>query len=657
MLQFAQPWILIGLGTLALPFIIHRISRLRAQPLRFPSIRFIDPAPLPRHGRRRIRDWLLLALRTLMLLLLIAAFAGARWLPPAGEDDAAGSAATAGTAWLLIDQSASMQGWDHPQALRTALAQWFRDNPGWNAGATVFAGSALRSIPVADNPRAFIEDLDTQTPLLQEARPQNALVALRREATRNNANRVVIFSDFQSANWNGVNFGALEGLTVGRVRVGAFPGTNRFIASALAYPAGPDQLRILVDVGQSGGPAGTFPLTLTLDGTTHTREVDLEDGDRAQLVFELPLPDDPRATVEIPADAFDADNRREFWAGEAPPARIVILNAPEDQSADEGFFVARALEAAGAGQWLAFEPVTIGSRFLTAEFLQSAAALFIPARAAAAADTPWDLIAAYVADGGYAVMSLDFEGARALRNMQVAGVAEIQYSDIRGRQRELGQRFSISHIQPGSSLARVFSGDARRDLLLVDLRRHIVVEGIPEETVLLASDRAEPLLFTRAHGSGRFVLSTFPWDTSWSDFPLRNCFVPVVREVFADHAAALPAIVRVAPGDPLPDGFIEPQRFSATAPGLYRFEERPIEVVVPLSESLAEARTDFPANVTGAEPTAAQAGAVDPTRARAGIDLRPWLLLGVLALLLSETLVAAWMQRHSTSHAQPEAAA
>ncbi|NBD37509.1 MAG: hypothetical protein GVY10_02940, partial [Verrucomicrobia bacterium] len=56
MLTFAQPAFLLALAGLALPVLIHRISRAQARPWWFPSIKLIRTAPLPRQGSRRISD-------------------------------------------------------------------------------------------------------------------------------------------------------------------------------------------------------------------------------------------------------------------------------------------------------------------------------------------------------------------------------------------------------------------------------------------------------------------------------------------------------------------------------------------------------------------------------------------------------------------------
>jgi len=70
-----NPWAWLGLGTLALPILIHLLGRGRARVLRFPSLRFVDatrPKPLE---RKRIHDPWLLAVRLAILAVAVMALA------------------------------------------------------------------------------------------------------------------------------------------------------------------------------------------------------------------------------------------------------------------------------------------------------------------------------------------------------------------------------------------------------------------------------------------------------------------------------------------------------------------------------------------------------------------------------------------------------
>src|ERR1041385_8023479 len=72
---FVAPLVLLGLGALALPVLIHLIQRERKRVVEFPSLMFLRKIPYQSVRRRRIRDWSLLLMRLAALTLIVLAFA------------------------------------------------------------------------------------------------------------------------------------------------------------------------------------------------------------------------------------------------------------------------------------------------------------------------------------------------------------------------------------------------------------------------------------------------------------------------------------------------------------------------------------------------------------------------------------------------------
>ena len=62
-MSFLTPLFLLGLAALAVPVLIHLTQRERKSVVEFPSLMFLRKIPYESVQRRRIRDWLLLALR------------------------------------------------------------------------------------------------------------------------------------------------------------------------------------------------------------------------------------------------------------------------------------------------------------------------------------------------------------------------------------------------------------------------------------------------------------------------------------------------------------------------------------------------------------------------------------------------------------------
>src|SRR5437773_4663365 len=104
-MSFLAPAFFLALGAIAVPILIHLIQRERKRVVRFPSLMFLQRIPYQSVRRRRIRHWLLLAMRAAAIVLLVLAFA--RPFFPTGAMAAAASGG-AREIVILLDTSASM---------------------------------------------------------------------------------------------------------------------------------------------------------------------------------------------------------------------------------------------------------------------------------------------------------------------------------------------------------------------------------------------------------------------------------------------------------------------------------------------------------------------------------------------------------------------
>src|SRR6185503_17221815 len=104
-MSFLTPAFLIGVGALAIPILVHLIQRERKRVIEFPSLMFLRRIPYQSVRRRRIRHWVLLAMRAAALALIVLAFAR-----PFFRQSALAAAASGGAreVVILLDQSASM---------------------------------------------------------------------------------------------------------------------------------------------------------------------------------------------------------------------------------------------------------------------------------------------------------------------------------------------------------------------------------------------------------------------------------------------------------------------------------------------------------------------------------------------------------------------
>ena len=163
MLTWQTPALLFALALVAAPVLIHILVQRRAEPLPFPTLRFLLPTRLASIRRHLIDDGALLAVRAAILAAAVAAFAGPLVITPArrqawdrrlvrafvidasSSDAARAALAAAPPAFLSREFAASSL----PDGLRRAAA-WLESSPPARRELVVTSPFPIGSITAAD---------------------------------------------------------------------------------------------------------------------------------------------------------------------------------------------------------------------------------------------------------------------------------------------------------------------------------------------------------------------------------------------------------------------------------------------------------------------------------------------------------------------------
>ena len=146
-MSFLHPWAIgIGLLAAALPLAVHWLTRPKPVPMPLSTVRFVREALRQRRARHRLRDFVVLGLRMLAVLLLAWAVSrpllGRQPLVTPGES---GDAVRV----VVLDVSQSLSAEHHGIQLferaRPAAAAYLADAPGLQANL-VLAGAAARPV-------------------------------------------------------------------------------------------------------------------------------------------------------------------------------------------------------------------------------------------------------------------------------------------------------------------------------------------------------------------------------------------------------------------------------------------------------------------------------------------------------------------------------
>jgi hypothetical protein len=152
---FLHPLLLWALPLAALPLVLHLVARRQPPTVLFPAVRYLQQATREHQRRLKLEHWLLLAVRTLLVLAVILAAAG----PTVAREGLPGHAPTAVV--VVLDNSASsaaVAGGTSRLALlrgaaRDVLAKATPDDALWllTADAAARRGEASRLISLVDS--------------------------------------------------------------------------------------------------------------------------------------------------------------------------------------------------------------------------------------------------------------------------------------------------------------------------------------------------------------------------------------------------------------------------------------------------------------------------------------------------------------------------
>lgn len=378
-MNFLNPLVLFGLGAAAIPILIHLFTRRRPREVKFSSLEFLAEVHQSEIRRLKLKQWLLLLLRTLAIAALALAMAR-----PAVQGGAGGQSSS--TLVALVDVSGSMQAAGADGRPLAAAARRAVDD----LLATLGPGDELLLVPYDRAPRPVSEK-----PLGDVGRLRAAAAALTagahvtdhraalelaaRALTEARAlNRELFWiSDFQRAGLTAAVSGADDGAT-GAFTAPAGPWeqsrvylvpleprsrANAALTGASLLPA-ENGVALSVTARSYGVTAADFAVeareisgaTPGASGTAAGARLGsgfLSLGASGAAATLVPLSREPEAGGEalLSDDALTLDNRRVFAAGRAGALRVILREDGEPSS------LRLALEAGGDASGLAVQAV------------------------------------------------------------------------------------------------------------------------------------------------------------------------------------------------------------------------------------------------------------------------------------------------------------
>lgn len=150
-MTFLNPAILIGLAAATIPIIIHLLNLRKLKKIEFSTLIFLKELQKNKIRRVKLKQWLLLALRVLIILLIVTAFAR-----PTLEGVSMGGTTSAAktTALFILDDSFSMSVVDQDGSYINQAEQTIKEllsnfEEGDEAGLILVSGDSDGEVPIS----------------------------------------------------------------------------------------------------------------------------------------------------------------------------------------------------------------------------------------------------------------------------------------------------------------------------------------------------------------------------------------------------------------------------------------------------------------------------------------------------------------------------
>jgi hypothetical protein len=590
-LGFANPALLYGLAAASVPILIHLLNRRKYREVPWAAMRFLLAAIRKNRRRIRIEQWLLLAVRTLIVLLVVAAMA-----KPFLESMGVVIVGRRVHRVLVIDASLSMgynaagtSRFDRAKALAGELVKGSR------------SGDAISVILMGRPPRVVI---GAPSPNLKEVQKEIADLPITHEGTDLTATfeaidrvldastigqkEVLFLTDLQATSWR-PPAGAAEGLKRALARVmkrephsilidlGDARGENRAVTDlrldAPVVTVGSNVLLRGVVHNYGATKASGVRARLTIDGRLGPAAPpeDLASGEDLPVVFapQFSGPGDHVLELVIDDDSLTLDNRRWLVVPVRESLNVLLVDGhfkPEPYQAETDY-LAQALapseESPGQPNPIKVEVVSesqLGRRELSPYDAVALCnvATFTPDEVAA--------LEGYLKQGGGVIVfggdrvdadnynrKLYQDGQGLLPASVGPGVGDAAKKEGDFRFNPLGYRHPLISEYQGAG-----SGVTTGLTAALTYRYHkLTVPPGSKAQVAMAFDNGDPAVIEAPRHRGTVIVVATSADTGWTTWPIHKSYPPVMQQLVLRASAGRLSERNIRVGQPFDQSYPE----------------------------------------------------------------------------------------------------
>lgn len=543
---FTNAFMLAGLAALSIPVLIHLLLKRKKKRLRFSTILFFLKQDEQASQRRKLRNWLLLALRLLVFTLLVLAFARP-YLP---KNAAGGGAEKKRQAIFLLDRSASMQatGTDGQRWAQTkervqkAISELKPDDRAALIGCATHAEVVSGFAPAATVAKlaAGLTPTFGVSDLAEGLRQATNLVA---HSDPTAAFTIYVVSDFQrGACLNLASCPIPQEVELKMIKVGDLLTPNLAIVQfQIDSQEGAKPRAIVSSFSDEENSSAT--IDFNIDGKlVASHSMSLGPGASTNLEFAVPAlsPGWHELKAQLQGkDALALDDVRYAALSIPEPVRVFIVESRRNKKLfeEESFFVVTALDPGKNST------NTIPTSFNLQKFApEELARQLSPIQG----QLPCDLVILpglkqftsgagkalndFVQAGGGLLLFLGDEVSANRYNTEIRELMPAQLGVVETSP-DVESNWRIGDYDTNTMVFAAFRLPNSGDLRIPTFTKRFSMTAADNSSLPALFDDGDPLLAIRAAGRGRVALANTSADTSWNDWPKHKTFVPWLHGV------------------------------------------------------------------------------------------------------------------------------
>ncbi len=551
-IAFLNPAVLPALTAALLPILIHLLTRRKLKKVAVSSVVFLQQLQKKRMRRVKVRQWLLLVLRTLIIIFLVLAFSRPvlrTTLPFIGSS-------TPTTAAILLDNSYSM-GFETPRGRLFDLSK----QRVLELIGLLKPGDEVVLLPFADRPPvakqwkigdgestfSLIRDFILNLQLSYRATDMSSALEKASKLLSGSENphkEIFLLTDMEENGWRGLQkekvFAELKGISLYLLPVEAAQEENvsvEWVTVPQQILSVKGQIEFEVQVtNYRKSDVRDLLLCFYLDGERLSQvTLNIRAGQTKRALFQV-VPEKTGVLsgyVEIEPDRLSVDNRRYFSV--SIPVRVKVLLVGNKEA--DTYFLSRALNPSDSKDAFMQATSTTGEKISLQQLEENDVIILANVRHL----NQWQVeqLQASVNQGKGLLICLGPQVDKEFYNQQFLP----RFSQIR-----LGERLGITGGKSSYySFGKIdFSHPVLKELLQkerIDSPRFYSIYQMvssPQVEPIVWYNQGSPALCESKLGKGRIILFTSAVDLEWTDLPVKGIFAPLFYRIVQYLATTLP---------------------------------------------------------------------------------------------------------------------